>query len=491
MNVVTRFAPSPTGMLHIGNARAALFNWLFARRHGGRYLLRVEDTDRARSTPEAISAILDGLDWLGIGSDEQTVFQFARAAHHRDVAEEMVARGKAFRCYVTPEELDARRQHGEATRQRVAALKAENAPHGDLEAAYAELARATSAFRSPYRDGGLQPPSPDARYVIRLRAPDSGEIVNDDLVQGHVAVKAHELDDLVLVRADKTPVFYLSNAVDDHDMGVTHVIRGDDHLTNTARAIPIFQAMDWQVPAFAHLPLIHGPDGAKLSKRHGAQSVGEYREMGYLPEGVTSYLMRLGWSPGHDDILTLDEAAKVFDLSHVTKAPARLDFTKLASVNAHFMKLADDERLAGTLIDYINTHHPNWPHPAEMRAIFARAMPVLKQRAKTIAELADQAFFLVRARPYTLDGAAQKAMKDDAKALLKRLLARLEIAPDWNVESLGDLIKSFAQDEGVGLGQFGPALRAALTGGSASPDLAQTLFLLGRADAIARLKDHI
>jgi glutamyl-tRNA synthetase len=408
------------------------------------------------------------------------------------MAEGMLAAGSAYRCYVTPEELEKRRADGTAAREALAALKKDASADA---AAIAKLQRQvdelTRAFRSPYRDGKA-PPSPTAPYVIRLRAPDHGEIVNEDLVQGRVAVRASDIDDLVLLRSDGTPTYMLSVVCDDVDMGVTHIIRGDDHLTNAARQIPIYQALGANVPAFAHIPLIHGPDGAKLSKRHGAQAVHEYRDLGYLPEALNSYLLRLGWSPGHDDILTREEAARVFDLSQVGKAPARLDFAKLASVNAHFIKLADDDRLLQILIEFINTQRKDWPPLSDdARGKVRAALPILKQRAKTIVELADQVFFLVRARPYVLDGAAQKAMKGDAVALVKRLTARLQAATAWTLEGLGDEITSFARDESVGLGQFGPAVRAAVTGGAASPDLAQTLFLLGREETLARLGDHI
>ena len=506
MTVVTRFAPSPTGFLHIGGARTALFNWLYARHMGGRYLLRIEDTDRARSTPEAVQAIFGGLDWLGLQADDQAVFQFARAGHHREIAEAMVERGTAFRCYVTPQELDIRRQRAASLREELKALKGHlpTKDSGDrltedgrkiviesseIERREKELTEVSRAFRSPYRDG-MKPPSPGAPYVIRVRAPDAGEVVNNDLVQGSVKWAARDLDDRVLLRADGTPTYMLSVVVDDHDMDVTHVIRGDDHLTNTAVQMLIYDAMGWRQPAFAHLPMIHGPDGKKLSKRHGAEKVEQFRDLGYLPEALLNYLARLGWSHGDDEIFSLEQAAAWFDIKDVNCGPGRLDFAKLNSVNAHYMQGADDERLTRILIEFINTQRPDWTLDDDKRAKLRAAVPVLKPRAKTVAELADQSFFLVRTRPYTLDAPAQKAMKDDAKALLARLRARLESALVWNAETLGDLIKGFAQDEGVGLGQFGPALRAALTGGSASPELGQTLALLGRAEALARIEDQ-
>jgi glutamyl-tRNA synthetase len=461
MSVVTRFAPSPTGFLHIGGARTALFNWLFARRMGGTYLLRVEDTDRARSTEAAITAILDGLDWLDLRADREPVFQFARAERHREVVEEMIRRGTAFRCYATGEEVEALRA-----------------------AAHAE----GRALRSPWRDGG-KPPSPQAPFVARLRAPDEGAILNADLIQGDVRINARDIDDLVLLRADGTPTYMLSVVVDDHDMGVTHVIRGDDHLTNAARQIPIFQAMGWTPPKFAHVPLIHGPDGAKLSKRHGALAVQAYREMGYLPEALTSYLMRLGWSPGHDDILSKEEAVATFDLAQIGKAPSRLDFKKLDFVNAHFMASANDERVAQLLSAQLEREQA--PLEASARAMLARATPVLKKRAKNLADLAEQSRFLLATRPLTLDDAAKSLLKDDVRQRLGRLRDRLAQEPAWTHTALAETLKAFASGEGVGMGQIGPGLRAALTGGKPAPDLGQALELLGREESLARISDQV
>ncbi|MEQ1616826.1 MAG: glutamate--tRNA ligase [Terricaulis sp.] len=458
MSVVTRFAPSPTGYLHIGGARTALFNWLFARRMGGKYLLRIEDTDRARSTQEAIDAILEGLTWLGLEHDGEVTYQFARAARHREAAEQMIARGTAFRCYASPEEVETLR----------AASHAEG-----------------RALRSPWRDGGA---APHALFTVRLRAPDSGEVLNEDLVQGAVRIQAREIDDLVLLRADGNPTYMLSVVVDDHDMGVTHVIRGDDHLTNAARQIPIFQAMGWEAPKFAHVPLIHGEDGKKLSKRHGSLAVHEWRDMGYLPEAMNAYLMRLGWSPGHDDILSKEEAVAQFDLAQIGRGPARLDFPKLDSVNAHFLKDADDARVERLILDFIAAHR-DWSVPDTARPRVAAAVPVLKKRAKTLAELADGMHFLAAVRPLVFSEDAQKLLTSDMIGRLARLSARLAQAT-WENAELGALLKAFATDEGVGMGQIGPRLRAALTGGAPAPDLGQTLELLGREEALARLKDQ-
>lgn len=454
---------------------------------GGKYLLRIEDTDRARSTDAAIDAILDGLRWLDLMPEGEITFQFARASRHREVAEAMVARGTAFRCYVTPEELEARRKAGDDARAALAQAKAENAPQSAVQALQSEVEQLTQAFRSPYRDGAGAP-SDNAAYVVRIRAPDQGDIVNDDLIQGQVRVSARDIDDLVLLRADGTPTYMLSVVVDDHDMGVTHVIRGDDHLTNAARQIPIYQAMDWAPPQFAHVPLIHGEDGKKLSKRHGAQAVHEWRELGYLPEAMDAYLMRLGWSPGHDDIISKEEAAAIFDLGQIGKAPARLDFKKLASVNAHFMALADDSRIADLLIAEIEK---STSLDAQQRMLLTRAAPVLKKRAKTVLELADQARFLLQRRPLALDDTAKSLMKDDLRQRLKRLHDRLAAEPAWEHAALASALKAFATDEGVGLGQIGPGLRAALSGGAPAPDLGQALELLGREEALARIADQV
>lgn len=483
--IVTRFAPSPTGYLHIGGARTALFNWLFARRHGGRYLLRIEDTDRARSTNDAIRAIIDGLSWLDLSADGEILFQFASAARHREVAEAMVARGSAFRCYVTQEELDARRAAADAARAELASAKQAGADDAAIQALQARAYVLLKPFRSPYRDG-LAPPSPTAPYVVRLRAPDGGEIVNDDLVQGPVQVKAEDIDDLVLLRADGTPTYMLAVVVDDHDMGVTHVIRGDDHLTNAARQIPIFKGMGWTPPRYAHIPLIHGPDGAKLSKRHGALGVEAYREMGYLPAGLTAYLLRLGWSPGADDrILSKEEAAPLFDLRQVQKGPARLDLEKLASVNAHFMKGLEDD----AALDLLRAHSA--AATSQDAAALGRAAAVLKLRAKTGVELAQAAAFVLRRRPITLDAALQKLIKPETIAVVHRLTRALTAEPDWSAPRLATVIKDFATAEGIGLGQFGPALRAMLTGGEPSPDLGLTLAILGRDEALARIGDQL
>lgn len=489
MRVVTRFAPSPTGDLHIGGARTALFNRLFARRFGGKFLLRIEDTDKARSTPEAIDAILDGLSWLGLVPDAPPIFQSLRADRHREAALLMLEAGSAFRCYVTQAELQARREAGEAARAALAQAKQDGAPPALIQNLQTEAETLTRAFRSPYRDGA-PPPSADAPYVVRLRAPDSGDIAHDDLVQGLVRIAAQELDDLILLRADGTPTYMLAVVVDDHDMGITHIIRGDDHLTNAARQIPIYRALDWPVPAFAHVPLIHGPDGAKLSKRHGALAVQGYRELGYLPEALSAYLVRLGWSAGDREIMRLEEAEQLFDLKGVVRSPARLDFDKLANVNAHYLREADDARLVDLVLE-IARRQPDFPtHPVAVRRISA-AMPLIKTRAKTILELADAAFVFAQTRPIRLDESAEKLLNQPMRERMRKLANVLQEQEDWGAPALGAALKAFAASEGFGFGQIGPGLRALITGSLNSPDLAEVLALLGKDEAIGRLQDRL
>jgi glutamyl-tRNA synthetase len=374
----------------------------------------------------------------------------------------MVERGAAFRDYSSAEETEAQRAQAHSEGR---------------------------ALRSPYRDA-KRPPSPEAAFVVRLRAPDEGQIINHDLIQGEVAIKARDIDDLVLLRSNGAPTYMLSVVVDDHDMGVTHVIRGDDHLTNAARQIAIYRAAGWSTPLFAHVPLIHGEDGKKLSKRHGSQAVHEWRDAGYLPEAMNAYLMRLGWSPGHDEVLTKEQAAPIFELAQIGKAPARLDFKKLDWVNAQFMGAADDERLTALVFDYIAAQ-TNWILSDKSRTRIAAATPMLKKRAKTIKELAEYVRFLIAERPLRLDEVARLALKDDVKLRLQRLRARLVEQTAWDGASLGGLLKAFAADEGVGLGQIGPALRAALTGGAPAPDLGQALAMLGREEALARISDQV
>jgi glutamyl-tRNA synthetase len=460
--IVTRFAPSPTGFLHIGGARTALFNALFAKRHGGVFKLRIEDTDRARSTDEAVKAILDGLTWLGLEWDGAPVSQFARADRHREVVDALVEKGAAFRCYLTPEETEALRQ---------AAFKDGR------------------ALRSPWRDRDPSKAPEGAPYTIRFRAPDT-DVVLQDAVQGEVRWAAKEFDDLILLRADGTPTYNLAVVVDDHDMGVTHVVRGDDHLVNAARQSQIYAALGWDTPIFAHIPLIHGPDGKKLSKRHGALGIEAYRDMGYLPEGLRNYLLRLGWSHGDKELFDDAEMAALFDLDGLGKAPARLDFDKMAHVNAWHMAKADDaaltalvfERLAGRDDVRLDDTAKVWVHDA---------MRVLKERASTLADLEDQVYFLIRSRPIEVTGKTAKALKDDARDRLSRLRSVLAEQTEWTESALGDALKAFAEAEEVGFGKVGQPLRAALTGGAPAPDMSFVLAVLGRDEVLSRLDDVI
>jgi glutamyl-tRNA synthetase len=460
-SVVTRFAPSPTGYLHIGGARTALFNYLYAKHTGGRFLLRIEDTDRARSTDAAVEAIFEGLDWLGLKSDGEVTFQFARAPRHVEVVEALLDRGHAYRCYMTQDE---------------------------LEAARAEARAAGHALRSPWRRRQPAQGANDAPHVIRFAGPEDGETVIDDLVQGRVVFKNRDLDDLVLLRTDGAPTYNLAVVADDHDMGITHVIRGDDHLNNAARQALIYQAMDWPLPVFAHIPLIHGPDGAKLSKRHGAQAVGDFADLGYLPEALRNYLARLGWSHGDDELFSDAQAQAWFDIRDVNKGAARLDWDKLNHVNAQYLKQADDDRLTELVAQAIARRAQPLPLAAVER--LRAAMPVVKSRGKTLLELANQAAFLFLARPLTFSDKAASQLTAEAIDRLARL--RLNLEPiSWTAPDLEAEIQSFAVSEGVGLGKIGPVLRAALTGGLPSPDLGATLELLGRQESLGRIDDAL
>lgn len=458
--IITRFAPSPTGYLHIGGARTALFNYLFARKSGGQFKLRIEDTDRERSTTQAVDAILGGMRWLGLDWDGDAVSQHARADRHREIADALIAGGKAFRCYCTAEEVEK--------------LRAE---------AFAE----GRALRSPWRDGGTAPD--DRRFTVRFRAPDS-DVVLDDAVQGEVRWAAKEFDDLILLRADGNPTYNLAVVVDDHDMGVTHVIRGDDHLVNAARQAQLYDAMDWPRPVFAHIPLIHGPDGKKLSKRHGALGADAYRDMGYLPEGLRNYLARLGWSHGDQELFSDAELIAAFSLDGLNKAPARLDFDKMAFVNHHHLRLADNARLLNLLLQRLEGRS-GLIEGAVANGRLTPAMDMLKERSKTLAEMETQAYFLIRERPFRIDEAARKQLSSDALERLSRLRDTLAAHNDWKTDSLGGLLKEFAEAEGVGFGKIGQPLRAALTGGAPAPDMSLVLALLGRDETIARLDDQI
>jgi glutamyl-tRNA synthetase len=489
MTVVTRFAPSPTGFLHIGGARTALFNWLLARHHGGSYHLRIEDTDRERSTQAAIDAILEGLDWLGLSPDGPVVYQYARAPRHRECAHAMVEAGTAYRCYVSQAELAARREEGERLREAVRTDTALN--EAEREAMRARAAELLAPFRSPWREGG-RPPSPDAPYTVRLRAPDTGRMSVADHVQGEVAIDAAEIDDLVLLRADGDPTYMLAVVVDDHDMGVTHVLRGDDHFRNTFRQIPIYQANGWHVPEFAHVPLIHGADGAKLSKRHGALGIDAYREMGFLPEALCNYLLRLGWSHGDTELVDMEEAARLFTLQGLNRAPSRLDFDKLGSVNAHYLRACDAQRLFDLTVQERRRHGP--VDERQMQIIRA-ALPTMKERAQTVVALAQSLSFMLAPRPIAMSAGALKQLDERASAVLGALLPRLsELARDetaWNAEAIKGALQAHASAQGVGFGQVGGPLRAALTGGEPAPDIAQLAQWLGPEETAGRITDAL
>jgi len=456
--VVTRFAPSPTGFLHIGGARTALFNWLFARHHGGKFLLRIEDTDKVRSTREAIDAILDGMRWLGLDWDGHEYYQSQFWARHAEIAHRMLDRGQAYRCYMTQEELAAQREAAQRERR---------------------------PFRidSPWRDvTEVQAGKP---FVIRLTAPREGETVIDDKVQGRVTVQNAELDDFVLLRSDGTPTYMLAVVVDDHDMGVTHVIRGDDHLNNAFRQLAIIRAMGWPEPTYAHVPLIHGPDGAKLSKRHGALGVDAYRdELGMLPEAVGNYLLRLGWGHGDSEIISRGQAIEWFDLEHVGKSPSRFDFKKLENLNGHYIREADDVRLADLAGSRLSLSD-------EQKAFLVKAMPELKARAHTINQLADGARFLFAARPLDIDAGAAALLTADARELLARAHAALAALAEWDAASLEAAIRDVAETADVKLGKLAQPLRAALTGRTMSPGIFDVLALLGRDESLARIADQM
>ena len=454
--VVTRFAPSPTGFLHIGGARTALFNWLFAKHHGGKFLLRIEDTDKARSTKEAIDAILDGMNWLALDWDGHEYYQSQFWSRHAEIAHKMLDRGHAYRCYMTQEEL---------TEQREAAQRD----------------RRPFRINSPWRDATDE--QDGKPFVVRLKAPRDGETVIDDRVQGRVTVQNVELDDFVLLRSDGTPTYMLAVVVDDHDMGVTHVIRGDDHLNNAFRQLAIIRAMGWPEPVYAHVPLIHGQDGAKLSKRHGALGVDSYRdELGFLPEAVSNYLLRLGWGHGDDEIISREQAIEWFDLDHVGKSPSRFDFKKLENLNGHYLSEADDARLADLVGDRL---------PEADKDLLIRAMPELKARAHTINELADGARFLFASRPLDVDEAAGALLTPEARQLLAAAHNSLAALAKWDGESLEAAIREVAESHGVKLGKLAQPLRAALTGRTTSPGIFDVLALLGRDESLGRIADQM
>jgi len=458
---VLRFAPSPTGMLHIGGARTALFNWLYARHTGGRFLLRIEDTDRERSTPQAVAAIIQGLEWLGLNWDDEIVYQASRAQRHRDTAEKLLAEGKAYRCYATAAELEEMR----------AAQRAAGKPvHYD----------------GRWRDRDPSEAPAGAPSVIRLRAPQEGETVVHDVIQGDVRFANEQLDDMILLRSDGTPTYMLAVVVDDFDMGITHIIRGDDHLNNAARQLQLIHALGWPEPLYGHVPLIHGPDGAKLSKRHGAQAVGEYRDMGYLPETMRNYLLRLGWSHGNDEIIPTPQAIAWFNLENIGKSPARLDFKKLDNLNAHYLREMDDGALADEIARLIGRETPPRSLSDTARARLIAAMPALKERAKTLVELTGAAEFLFTNGPRKLDEAAAKVLTPEARHATGEFLGLAADLP-WTGAALEEKARAFAEDRGLKLGQVAQPLRAALTGRTTSPPIFAMLEVLGKEESVARI----
>src|ERR1700748_2460481 len=468
-SIVTRFAPSPTGFLHIGGARTALFNWLYARGRGGKMLLRIEDTDRERSTEAAIAAILDGLKWLELDWDGDVIYQFSRAERHREVAEQLLAAGKAYRCYATPEELATMREKARAEGR-------------------------TRLYDGMWRDRDAATGPTSVKPTIRLRAPLTGETVIEDQVQGRVVWQNENLDDLVLLRGDGTPTYMLAVVVDDHDMAVTHIIRGDDHLINAARQKQIYDALGWDIPSMSHIPLIHGPDGSKLSKRHGALGVDAYRAMGYLPAALRNYLVRLGWSHGDQEIFSTDEMIAAFDLSGIGRSAARFDFAKLENLNGHYIRSSDDQSLVTQferVVDYV-------PDGAEVkaklndrtRAQLLQAMPHLKERAKTLIELIDASYFIFAARPLEVEPKAEAVLTPETRSLIGQLRTTLEQATPWSGEATEAAIRAFAEQNNLKLGAVAQPLRVALTGKTTSPGIFEVLGVLGRDECLARLADQ-
>ncbi len=469
-DIVTRFAPSPTGFLHIGGARTALFNWLFARHHGGRMLLRIEDTDRARSTQEAVDALVDGLTWLGLDWDGDPISQFSRLDRHKEAVDQMLANGTAYHCYCSPEEVDAMREKA----------RAEGRP---------------PRYDGTWRDRDASEAPEGVAPVVRLKAPREGETVVDDMVQGRVVIPNKDLDDFVLMRSDGTPTYMLAVVVDDHDMGITHIIRGVDHLTNAARQTLIFNALEWDVPVMAHIPLIHGPDGAKLSKRHGATGAEAYRAMGYLPQAMRNYLARLGWSHGDEEIMSLDDMIKWFGLDAVGQSAARFDFKKLENLNGHYMRATDDAELLDHWKVYLAHAEDGapvlaWLSDASNSQTALTALPGLKERAKTLVELTDAASYLWRARPLDTDEKARKILNDDARQILGELLPILSGVDEWAAEPLETAVKAYAEDKELKLGKVAQPLRAALTGRGTSPGIYDVLVALGRAESLGRIQDQ-
>jgi glutamyl-tRNA synthetase len=465
--VVTRFAPSPTGYLHIGSARTALFSWAYSRNQKGKFLLRIEDTDRERSTEAAVQAIYDGLTWLGLHWDGEPTLQFSRAARHAEVARELLARGQAYYCYCSPEELAEMRETARAK---------------GLPPRYNGYWRDRDPSEAP---AGVAP-------VIRIKAPLSGEIVVHDHVQGEVVFKTENLDDFIILRSDGTPTYMLAVVVDDHDMGVTHIIRGDDHLTNAARQIIIYNGMGWDVPDMAHIPLIHGPDGAKLSKRHGALGVSAYRQMGYLPEAMINYLARLGWSHGDDELFSVEQMIEWFSLDGLNKGAARFDFVKLKDVNGHYIRGSKPDYLYKVMVDTAREIGRDLDHAGlvENKDTVLAALPELQPRAKTVLELIDLAQFIYAVRPLQMDASASEQLTDDARGMLSKARVALERLSDWSVPAIDDAIRGFADQQGLKLGKVAQPLRAALTGHTVSPGIFEVMVLIGKDESLARIGDQ-
>lgn len=457
--VVTRFAPSPTGFLHIGGARTALFNWLYARNQGGKYLLRVEDTDRARSTDEATTAILDGLSWLGLDWDGDPVFQHTRADRHLEVAAALLDSGRAYRCYASPEELTEMRE----------AARAEGRPI-KYDGRWRD--------RDPSEAPEGQPPA------IRFKAPIDGETIIKDQVQGTVKFPNDQLDDMVLVRSDGTPTYMLAVVVDDYDMGITHIIRGDDHLNNAARQFQLLEALNWTVPTYAHIPLIHGADGAKLSKRHGALGVEAYREMGMMPAALRNYLLRLGWSHGDDEIISREQAIQWFNLEAIGKGPARFDLKKLESINSHYLKTTPDRELSDILISFMR-----WSLSDHHIDLLCKAMPLVKERAKSLPDLAEQIGFVLAERPLSPDEKGLKLLTDETRQRMHAIAVLLDNVADWTVDAIGETVRSYLDKNGLKLGKIGPAIRVALTGKTNAPGIFDIAAVIGKKETISRLND--
>jgi glutamyl-tRNA synthetase len=463
MTVITRFAPSPTGFLHIGGARTALFNWLYARHHGGQFRLRIEDTDRARSTPEAMEAIVDGMTWLGLDWDGEVVYQSEQADRHAEVARQLLADGKAYHCYCTPEELAEMRETAKSEGRSIM---------------YDGRWRDRDASEAP---AGVDP-------VVRLKAPREGETVIEDQVQGHVTFRNDQMDDMVLLRGDGTPTYMLSVVVDDHDMGITHIMRGDDHLNNAARQTQLYNAMAWDVPVFGHIPLIHGADGAKLSKRHGALGIEAYRDMGYLPEAIRNHLLRLGWAHGDDEYISTEQAIEWFDVDGLGKSPSRFDFKKLDNVNGHYIRQSDDQDLLKLALPGLSTASGRELNDTDIERL-TTAMPALKERAKSILELVENALFLTDERPLNMDEKSVAAVSGDAPALLAEVSNALKLLNNWSREELDACVRQFATDKEIKFGAVAQPVRAALTGRAKTPGIFDVLMILGQEESLARIAD--